>query len=227
MPYYRVGRGPDVFFVHGWPLHAATFRDIVPKLADRFTCHLIDLPGAGDSEWGPQSKISVRDHADSVRSVIQQIGLQDFAFVAHDSGAVFAQLVAADMSGVRGLCSETRRLQGTTVGKFSWGSRIRRRRVPEGVPRAHVEANGQWASAFDAEVRLVGYRACDLASTWLLFEDAAARGALLDAYAPEDTLLLRARAWAVALGATLLDSGLANSRATRGDRGCDAAAARL
>jgi pimeloyl-ACP methyl ester carboxylesterase len=103
VPYYRVGRGPDVFFVHGWPLHAATFRDIVPKLADRFTCHLIDLPGAGDSEWGPRSKISVRDHADSVRSVIQQIGLQDFAFVAHDSGAVFAQLVAAEMTGVRGL----------------------------------------------------------------------------------------------------------------------------
>ena len=95
VPYYRVGRGPDVFFVHGWPLHAATFRDIVPKLADRFTCHLIDLPGAGDSEWGPQSKISVRDHADSVRSVIQQIGLQDFAFVAHDSGGYIARLVAA------------------------------------------------------------------------------------------------------------------------------------
>lgn len=56
-----------------------------------------------------------------------------------------------------------------------------------------------------------GDPASDLASTWLLFEDAAAREALLEAYAPEDTLLARARGWAVALGATLLDSGLANS----------------
>lgn len=56
-----------------------------------------------------------------------------------------------------------------------------------------------------------GDPATDLASTWLLFEDADARAALLEAYAPEATLLARARAWAVALGATLLDSGLVNS----------------
>jgi pimeloyl-ACP methyl ester carboxylesterase len=103
VPYYRVGRGPDVFFVHGWPLHAATFRDIVPLLADRFTCHLIDLPGAGDSRWGRQSKISVRDHVLSVRAVIQVIGLSDFAIIAHDSGALIAQLVAVETAGVRGL----------------------------------------------------------------------------------------------------------------------------
>ena len=28
--YYRFGSGPDLVFVHGWPLHAATFRKIVP-----------------------------------------------------------------------------------------------------------------------------------------------------------------------------------------------------
>src|SRR5262245_49620105 len=47
--YYRFGSGPDLVFVHGWPLHAATFRKVVPELATAFTCHLIDLPGAGQT----------------------------------------------------------------------------------------------------------------------------------------------------------------------------------
>jgi hypothetical protein len=38
-----------------------------------------------------------------------------------------------------------------------------------------------------------------------------ARRALIEAYAPNQALLARARAWAVLLGAALLEAGLANS----------------
>lgn len=103
VPHYRVGRGPDLLFVHGWPLHSATFRNIVPHLADSYTCHLFDLPGTGASEWGRDSKISVRDHAQTLRRVADQLGLSDYAIVAHDSGAVFARLAAADDPRVRAL----------------------------------------------------------------------------------------------------------------------------
>jgi pimeloyl-ACP methyl ester carboxylesterase len=34
---YSTGNGPDVVFLHGWPLHGATWRNIVPALAQRFT----------------------------------------------------------------------------------------------------------------------------------------------------------------------------------------------
>src|SRR5581483_3338610 len=47
LAYYRLGRGPDLFFVHGWPISAVTFRSILPFLSGKYTCHLIDLPGAG------------------------------------------------------------------------------------------------------------------------------------------------------------------------------------
>src|SRR5262245_53887289 len=50
LAYRRFGQGPDVVLVHGWPLHSATFRRLVPLLADAFTCHLFDLPGAGQTE---------------------------------------------------------------------------------------------------------------------------------------------------------------------------------
>jgi len=75
----------------------------VPLLADTFTCHLFDLPGTGDSEWGEQSKISLSDHARSVRQIVDQLGLTQYAVLAHDSGAVIARLAAADDARVQGL----------------------------------------------------------------------------------------------------------------------------
>ena len=44
-----VGTGPDVLFVHGWPVSGATFRLLLPHLVDHLTCHVIDLPSAGSS----------------------------------------------------------------------------------------------------------------------------------------------------------------------------------
>lgn len=47
--YRSAGSGPDVLFVHGWPVSGATFRTLLPHLVDHVTCHIIDLPGAGSS----------------------------------------------------------------------------------------------------------------------------------------------------------------------------------
>ena len=43
--YRRVGSGPDVLFVHGWPVTSATFRLLLPHLVDHVTCHLDRPPG--------------------------------------------------------------------------------------------------------------------------------------------------------------------------------------
>lgn len=50
--------------------------------------------------------------------------------------------------------------------------------------------------------------ATDLAGAWALFEDPAARRRILDEYAADAPTRCRARGWAVAFGAMLLDSGL-------------------
>jgi haloalkane dehalogenase len=96
LAYWRFGQGPDLVFVHGWPLHAATFRKLVPALARDFTCHLIDLPFVGRTESSPGAPIGLREHADTVRAAVDALGLERYAFVAHDSGALFTRLVAAD-----------------------------------------------------------------------------------------------------------------------------------
>ena len=94
LAHYVFGRGPDVVLVHGWPLHAATWRNVVPLLANDFTLHLLDLPGTGQSEWSERSRIDVASHAESVRSAVDQLGLSRFAYVAHDSGAAITRLAA-------------------------------------------------------------------------------------------------------------------------------------
>jgi pimeloyl-[acyl-carrier protein] methyl ester esterase len=41
------GHGPALALIHGWAMHGGLFAPLVDRLADRYTLHLIDLPGHG------------------------------------------------------------------------------------------------------------------------------------------------------------------------------------
>ena len=101
--YRSVGEGPDVLFVHGWPVSGATFRTLLPFLADQVTCHLIDLPGAGSSRFASDAPLSIANHIDSVRRVIDELGLDDVAVVGHDSGGLIARHAIAGDRRLRAL----------------------------------------------------------------------------------------------------------------------------
>ena len=47
LPVRRIGRGPALLLVHGFPLSGFTWRFVAAALADRFTCFVPDLPGLG------------------------------------------------------------------------------------------------------------------------------------------------------------------------------------
>ncbi len=89
--YRRVGEGPDVLFVHGWPVSGATFRHLLPHLADHVSCHLIDLPSAGSSRFDASTELSIDRHIESVRRVVDLLGLDEVAVVGHDSGGMIAR----------------------------------------------------------------------------------------------------------------------------------------
>lgn len=95
LAYYRFGQGPDLLLIHGWPLHSATFRHILPGLAAHFTCHLFDLPGTGQTPCDANTPISLTDHADTLQRAVDELGLSRYGMVAHDSGGVIARLIAA------------------------------------------------------------------------------------------------------------------------------------
>lgn len=43
------GSGPPLVLLHGWALHGGVFAPLTQRLADRYTLHLVDLPGHGYS----------------------------------------------------------------------------------------------------------------------------------------------------------------------------------
>lgn len=100
---WRFGRGPDVVLVHGWPLHGATFRALVPLLADGLTVHVVDLPGAGRSVAAPGVRVDLRSQAATVRGVADALGLRAYGLLGHDSGGSIARMVAADDERARGV----------------------------------------------------------------------------------------------------------------------------
>ena len=96
-----VGQGPDVLFVHGWPVSGATFRTLLPHLVDRVTCHVIDLPGAGSSRFTGSTPLSIDNHIHAVRRSLELLGLDDVAVVGHDSGGMIARHALAGDPRVR------------------------------------------------------------------------------------------------------------------------------
>jgi haloalkane dehalogenase len=110
----RVGSGPDVLFVHGWPVSGATFRKLLPHLVDHVTCHVVDLPGVGSSRYSADSPLSLDLHIAGVRRVIDELGLTDVAVVGHDSGGMIARHAVAGDGRVRSMgLIDTEQPQGT------------------------------------------------------------------------------------------------------------------
>lgn len=94
--YRRVGSGPDVLFVHGWPVSGATWRLLLPHLVEHVTCHVIDLPSAGSSRFDASTPLSIRQHIESVRRVVDLLELDRLAVVGHDSGGLIARHAMVD-----------------------------------------------------------------------------------------------------------------------------------
>ena len=101
--YRAVGSGPDVLFVHGWPVSGATFRTLLPYLADHVTCHVIDLPGAGSSRFTADTPLTIDNHIHSVRRVLDLLDLTDVAVVGHNSGGMIARHAVAGDARLRAL----------------------------------------------------------------------------------------------------------------------------
>lgn len=126
--YRVVGKGPDVLFVHGWPVSGATFRRLLPHLAGSVTCHLIDFPGSGSSRFGPQTSITVDQHIETVRRVVDWLGVESLAVVGHDSGGMIARHAVVGDARLRAMGL----INTEPSGKPSWRFRsfIESRRVP-------------------------------------------------------------------------------------------------
>lgn len=94
LAYRRVGSGPDLLFVHGWPVSSSTFREVAATLSDEFTCHLFDLPGSGLSLSTGDPRTDFASLADATVRVIDALGLKRVVLVAHDSGGAISRFAS-------------------------------------------------------------------------------------------------------------------------------------
>lgn len=95
LAYWQVGKGPDLLFIHGWPVHSATFRHLLPLMAEHFTCHLVDLPFVGKTISSRETPCGFENCADTLCNAIDQLGLTRYSIVSHDSGGVVARYLAS------------------------------------------------------------------------------------------------------------------------------------
>src|SRR5271156_2372718 len=80
---------PTLLLLHGFPSAGHMFRDLIPRLADRFHIVAPDLPGFGQSDMPARSQFKYT--FDNVARVIDRftelVGLDRFALYVFDYGA--------------------------------------------------------------------------------------------------------------------------------------------
>jgi haloacetate dehalogenase len=94
------GDGPPVLLLHGYPQTHAMWHRVAPQLAERFTVVCADLRGYGESTAPPGGEehagYSKRTMAQDQLAVMNALGFDRFAVVAHDRGARVALRLALD-----------------------------------------------------------------------------------------------------------------------------------
>ena len=92
----QIGKGENLVFIHGFPTHGYTWRKVLPELSAYFRCHVLDLPGLGDSEWTAKTDFNSKAQARYILKLLDKIGIDSYSLIAHNSGATIARYIALE-----------------------------------------------------------------------------------------------------------------------------------
>lgn len=96
----RFGSGPDLVLLHGTPWSSALWRPIADALASRYTVHLWDMPGYGQSSMESEHTVDLGVQGELFAALLAHWRLDRPHVVAHDFGGAVA-LRARILHGVR------------------------------------------------------------------------------------------------------------------------------
>jgi pimeloyl-ACP methyl ester carboxylesterase len=91
--YRAAGSGPVVVLVHGITSTSATWANVLPYLAERFTVIAPDLLGHGESAK-PRGDYSLGAYASGIRDLLTALGHERATFVGHSLGGGIAMQLA-------------------------------------------------------------------------------------------------------------------------------------
>lgn len=92
--YHDVGEGPALLLIHGFPLNAYHWRDVMRLLAKERRCIAPDLLGLGYTRPATNADLSLSAQATMMAEVLDSLGLENVDIIANDSGTAVAQLLA-------------------------------------------------------------------------------------------------------------------------------------
>ena len=92
LAYEERGAGTPVVFIHGLTFSRRTWDPLLDRLADRFRCVAVDLPGHGESTGLPRSFEEVGHR---IYELITDLGIARPVVVGHSSGGALASFYAA------------------------------------------------------------------------------------------------------------------------------------
>ena len=176
----RVGSGPAVILLHGYPDNLQVWSELAPRLAERCEVIAFDWPGMGYSEaWSGGA--TPFDFARRLRTLMDDWKIETAAIIGHDMGGQPALAFAAEyperVSGLVVMNSlviwdEKTSWEIALLRKFGW-NRVLLERMPRTVfvravrtflPRGYklsAELRGDlWASFERPEVRKFVVRMC-------------------------------------------------------------------
>lgn len=86
----RLGEGPPLVLIHGFPWSSQSWRRIAPHLAARRTVYLFDMIGAGESDKAPGQDVSPAVQNALLAALFEHWALERPEVAAHDFGGLAA-----------------------------------------------------------------------------------------------------------------------------------------
>ncbi len=91
--YNVLGRGPCIFFIHGWAANMRVFSQQARHFSTDYKVVLVDLPGHGKTDWKP---ITFENVSKDIKSIADHLGVKSFSVVGSSMGG-FVGLKIAQM----------------------------------------------------------------------------------------------------------------------------------
>jgi pimeloyl-ACP methyl ester carboxylesterase len=136
----RIGSGPQVILLHGYPDNLQVWSELAPRLATRFEVLAFDWPGMGYSE-GWTGGATPFDFARRLRTLMDHWSIERAAIIGHDMGGQPALAFAAEYaSRIRQIVvmnslviwDEKTSWEIALLRKFGW-NRVLLERLPRAV----------------------------------------------------------------------------------------------
>lgn len=95
--YRESGDGPPLVFVHGLLVDGTLWRNVAPRLEDRFRCIVPDWPlGSHAAPMRPDADLTPPGVARLIGEFLDALDLRDVTVIGNDTGGALTQMLAAD-----------------------------------------------------------------------------------------------------------------------------------